>query len=210
MAKLLKRARLPDAHIDSTLVAAYALGAAVFAIWIAYMTRNVINPFWLGASIITLALYQVAIFWVMLQSWEIDRIMTIFAINILSLGMIMNLVSYILNVRLPVDLPVYSTLISLAGFEATSASPGAVGLSYAVLAFFAGAIMMFMVSWIENARIVTILKRKLHLDKADLRIDVALEKASGKIEDIPAAWSIAPLSLMVVAMIVVIGGAALI
>ena len=210
MARRLKRFRMPGAHIDSTLVVAYAVGVIAFAVSVAYATRGVISPYWLGTTIVALALYQLAIFWVMLQSWEIDRIMTVFVINILSLGIIMSAISYLLNISLPVDLPVLSIMVHLAGIEATSASPGAVGLSYATLAIQVGLLLMIVVSQIENMRYIDRAKKILRLDEVDLRADIALEKISGSLEDVPGTWLIAPLGLMVIAMLVVIGGAWLI
>ncbi len=210
MSRQRQRSRMPDAHVDSTLVVMFSIGVVLFATWIAYETRNVISPYWLGSSIAVLALYQLAILWMLRQSWEIDRIMTIFSINILSLSTIMNTVSYVLNVSLPTNLPFHSVLIHLAGIEASSTSPGTVALSYTMIAVIVGSVVMVIAGLVEDTKPVCRVKRLLKLDKLDLRIDLALEKVSGRLEDVPAAWLVVPLGLMAVAMIVVIGGAGLI
>lgn len=198
------------AYIDSTLVAAFIIGLVAFAVWIAYETSAVINPWWLGGSIAAIGIYQMLIFWVMRQYWDVHRIFIIFIINIISLGLILGLVGLIFNVRLPVDLPILNVTLYLAGIEATSFSPGAVALSYSVIGILSGSIAAFIAMLVENTRPVVKVKKWLKLDTLDLIIDNKLDDNAFFLENDALFWMAVPTILLVIINVVVVGSAALI
>lgn len=198
-----------DAYIDSTQVAAFIIGLVAFAIWIAWATAQVINPWWLGGSIIAIGVYEMIILWFMRQYWDVHRIFIIFLMNILSLGLILSLVEVVFNVRLPVDLPILNLTFSLAGIEATSLSPGAVALSYAIIGLISGFISVFIAAVVENTRLAKNIKTWLKLDQLDLAIDTKLDNNSFWLENSSFFWLIAPIALLIALSVVVVGSASL-
>ena len=197
------------AYIDSTLVVAFIAGLVAFAVWIAWQTAGVINPWWLGGSIIAVGIYEMIIFWLMRQYWDVHRIFIIFIINVVSLGLILGFVGIVFGVRLPVDLPILNVTYYLAGIEATSFSPGAVALSYTVVGLFSGFIVMLIAIAIEDTRLAKRLKKQLKLDKLDLVIDTKLDDNSFFLENSSMFWVIAPIVLLIVLNVVVVGSASL-
>lgn len=198
------------AHIDSTLVAAFIVGLVTFATWIAWETSGVINPWWLGGSIIALGIYQLMIFWMMSQYWDAHRIFTIFTINIASLGLLLGLIGLVLDIRLPVDLPVLNATLHIAGIEATSFSPGAVALSYTVAGLFVGYIFLLIAMLVENTRPIVRLKSVLKLDRLDHAIDNSLDAHGFWLENSRLFWIGAPMLLLAIVAAIVVGAASLI
>lgn len=206
----LRRFAKSSAYIDSGLVAGYVLAGALFAGWIAYETRFVINPIWLGGSIMVVLLYQLMIYWLLLQYFEVDRIMTIFTLNIVSLLLIVWLVGAVAHINLPTSLPVLTWAGSVTGQSILSSDPGWVALSYSVIAVLCGMAGVTLVALVETLPGVAQLKRKLALDKIDLLIDVLLHRLSGWVSLNASAWVMLPLSLLAGLLVLVVGGAALI
>jgi hypothetical protein len=206
----LRRFAKSSAYIDSGLVAGYVLAGALFAGWIAYETRFVINPIWLGGSIMVVLLYQLMIYWLLLQYFEVDRIMTIFTLNIVSLLLIVWLVGAVAHINLPTSLPVLTWAGSVTGQSILSSDPGWVALSYSVIAVLCGTAGVTLVALVETLPGVAQLKRKLALDKIDLLIDVLLHRLSGWVLLNASAWVMLPLSLLAGLLVLVVGGAALI
>ncbi len=204
-----KRHSFSTAYIDSTLVVAFIIGLVAFAVWIAWETANVINPWWLGGSIIAIGIYEMIILWFMRQYWDVHRIFIIFIINIICLGLILSFVGYVFNVRLPVDLPILNVTLYLAGIEATSFSPGSVAISYTVIGLFSGYITMFISMAVENTQPVKKIKKWLKLDQLDLIIDSKLDDNSFLLENSSFFWVIAPIALLVLLNVVVVGTASL-
>lgn len=206
-----KRTPYSTAYIDSTLVVAFLAGLVAFAVWIAWQTAGVINPWWLGGSIIAVGIYQMLIFWVMQQYWEADRILGIFTTNIVCLGLILGLVGVVFGIRLPVDLPILNFTLYLAGIEATSFSPGAVALSYGFIGLIVGIVVALIVATFENSRFIKHLKQLLRLDRLDLRIDLLLDRYSFWMENYSkTAWIVTPTVLLIIVTVLVVGSAALI
>lgn len=210
MTQTLRRFAKSSAYIDSGLVTGYVLAAAVFAAWIAYETRFVINPVWLGGSIMVVVAYQLMIYWLLLQYFEVDRIMTIFTINIVSLLLIVWLVGVVTHINLPATLPVLTWAGSVTGQTILSSDPGWVALSYSAIAVFCGVIGVVMAGLVEAFPGVAALKQKLALDKADLLVDVLLHRLSGWVSLNASAWVMLPLALLAGLLVLVVGGAALI
>jgi hypothetical protein len=206
----IRRFARSTAYIDSGLVAGYALGGALFATWIAYETQHVINPIWLGGSIGVVLLYQLMIYWLLLQYFEVDRIMTIFTINIVSLLLIVWFVGAIAHINLPTSLPVLTWIGGVTGQAILSSDPGWVAMSYSVLAVCCGAVGLFVVSLIEELPGTTWLKRKMRLDHVDLWIDTTLHRLSGWVTVNTLAWVLLPMSLLAILLALIVGGAALI
>jgi hypothetical protein len=204
-----KRYSESSAYIDSTLVAAFVIGLIAFATWIAFETSSVINPLWLGGSIIAVGIYEMIIYWLMRQYWDVHRIFIIFIINIVSLGLILGLVGIVFDVRLPVDLPVLNFTLYLSGIEATSFSPGAVALSYTVIGLFSGYVVMLIAMLIENTRPAMKIKQWFKLDRLDYIIDTKLDKHSFFLENTSFFWLVAPIILLVALNVVVVGSASL-
>lgn len=205
-----KRHTYSTAYIDSTLVVAFIAGLVAFAVWIAWQTAGVINPWWLGGSIIAIGLYQMIIFWLMRQYWDVHRIFIIFALNIVCLGLILALVGFVFDVQLPVDLPILNTTLYLAGIEATSYSPGSVAISYTVVGLFCGYFVMIAAMFVENTRWAKKVKKWLRLDRLDLAIDTKLDDGAFAVENTWYVWLITPIVLLVLLNIVVVGSASLI
>lgn len=210
MTKRVKRYKSSSAYIDSGLVGAYALGLAIFAIWIGINTAEHVPAWWLSSSIVAVGLYQVAIFWLVRQYWEADKIFFIFTTNLVCLGLILAGVGLVFDVHLPADLPILSTIIYLQGYEATSFSPGSVALSYSYIGLLTGLVSVFVFSLFEDSRPAKALKRWLHLDKVDLHADWLLDKLSYWLDEKRHPWLILPQILLVVLLVVVVGLAALI
>lgn len=197
------------AYIDSGAVGAYFIGVLAFATFVAVATADVISPWWLSGSIIAVATYQLLIFWLILQAWEINKIFGIFTLNILSLSIVFFLVETVFSVQLPIDLPVLNVIVSAYGLSAESMSPGSVALSYSVLALLVGTIVSGLYSVIDNIKPTMKLKRLLGLDKVDEFIDHTLERFSAFIDVKPFAWVGTPLVLLAVLLVIVVGGASL-
>lgn len=206
----IRRFAKSSAYIDSGLVVGYALGGALFTVWIAYETRHVINPIWLGGSIAVVLLYQLMIYWLLLQYFEVDRIMTIFAINIASLLLIVWFVGAVAHINLPTILPVLTWIGGVTGQAILSSDPGWVAISYSVLALCCGVAGLFTVSLFEELPGASWLKRKMRLDQVDLWIDTTLHRLSGWVSLDTFAWVLLPMSLLAILLALVVGGAALI
>lgn len=205
-----KRHASSPAYIDSTMVVLFIFGAAVFAAGIAYATRNTISPLWLGPSIMAIVLYEMVILWLIRQYWEVNRIMFIFMTNIVCLSLIFAFFEFILNVRLPTDMPVLNYILYSYGIQAESVSPGIVAMSYAELALICGLIALFNAVWIERLPGYEWAKRKLRLDALDYVIDRRLDDYSFWMDNGKRAWLITPQILLVITLAVIIGLAALI
>ncbi len=203
------RYKKSDAYIDSSQVAGFLFGVIIFAAWIAYATRGVIAPWWLGTSIVVVTLYQMTIFWLIRQYWEPDKILGIFTSNIVCLGLIFALISYVSGVTLPTDLPILNFTLFLAGIEATSIQPGAVALSYAALALWVGLVGAFIVMLVDGSKWFKKLMKLSGLSKLDLMIDWALDKYSLMMDQGDRAWLITPQIALVITLTVVVGLATL-
>lgn len=205
----LRRLAKSSAYIDSGLVAGYMLGGALFAGWIAYETRFVINPVWLGGSILVVLMYQLMIYWLLLQYFEVERIMGIFTINIVSLLLIVWLVGAVAQINLPTSLPVLTWVGGVTGQSILSSDPGWVALSYSVIAMLCGIAGTCVMTVIEMVPLAEWAKRRMRLDRADLWIDVTLHRLSGWVALRELAWILFPLSLLSGLLVLVVGGAAL-
>lgn len=208
MTKGLRRFTTSSAYIDSGMIGAFILGVAVFALWIALETGQLVSPYWLGISIVSIVIYQLAIFWLILQYWEADRILGIFTSNVLCIGLIIALVEFISGVNLPNRLPVLSVIAHNFGYSMESFSPGAVAFSYAVIALFAGLIALGFMVAIERLSIYRYIVKLFHLDKVDLALDYYLDKLSIWLDEHAYGWLIVPQVLLVTLLTIVVGLAA--
>lgn len=203
------RFKTSEAYIDSSMIVAFMLGVAVFAAWIVYETRDVIAPWWLGPSIFTVVIYQMTIFWLIRQYWEVNKILGIFTSNLICLGLILALVSYVTGITLSTDLPVLNIILYLAGIEATSIQPGAVALSYATLALFAGLIAAVIIRLFDRTKAFKRLMQTTGLAKIDLYVDWLLDKYALMMDQGERAWLITPQIALIITILIVVGLAAL-
>lgn len=198
-----------DAYIDSSQIVAFLFGVVVFSSWIAYQTREVISPWWLGVSIVIVTIYQMVIFWLIRQYWEPDKILGIFTSNLMCLGLIFALVSFVTGITLPTDLPILNFTLYLAGIQATSIQPGAVALSYAVLAIWVGLVAMFVFGLVDRTKAFKKIMKVTGLSRVDLHVDWLLDKYSLIMDQGDKAWLITPQAALIVTLTVVVGLAAL-
>jgi hypothetical protein len=206
----MKRFRTSSAYIDSFVVAIYIIAAACLAGWIAYETRGVINPWWLGGSVTVIFVYLLIIAWLLGQFHDVDRIFFTYMTGVLCLGMILALVVYISGVQLPTDLPVLSFLAYLAGMQVESFDPGAVAISYAVVVGFGAVIVACPFLFLDNTKPVRFLVKKLKLDHLDYFIDSSLDYLGYRLDTGRNGWLMVLFGLVALVCLVVVGGAALI
>ncbi len=113
------------------------------------------------------------------------------------------------GVTLPTDLPILNFTLFLAGIEATSIQPGAVALSYAVLAIWVGLFFTLIVMLVEGSKPFKKLMKVTGLSKLDLLVDWALDKYSLFMDQGDRAWLITPQIALIITLTVVVGLAAL-
>lgn len=203
-----KRYNYSPAYIDSGIVTAYFTGVIAFAVWIAWQTADVISPVWIALSIVAISSYQMGIFWLLRQYWEIDRIFSIYINNITCLGLYFLAAEYITDVKLPVELPIINLTLYLMGVEATSLSPGAVALSYSLVAIICGAIVAVVIGMFEDSGWMKKVKHTIGLERIDFMIDKVLDKLSFWMDRTSYEWLSIPLVMLVGVLVVVIGLAA--
>lgn len=209
MTDKLKRFATSSAYIDSSMIGGFMLGVLVFAGWIGYETGQLVSPAWLTVSIVAVVLYQITIFWLILQYWEPDRILGIFTSNLICLGLIVMLVELVSGVVLPNHLPVLSVLAHTAGYSVTSFSPGAVAISYAVIALIVGLLAAGLMSWIEKLPLYSLIIKRTGLAKLDLMIDYHLDKFSVWLDVHKYGWLVVPQVLLAIMLVLVVGLAAI-
>lgn len=205
------RFKVSSAYIDSGLVTAFLVGVVSFSVWIGYETRAVIPMWWLSPSIIAVVVYQMLIFWLLLQYWEADRVLFIYTSNIVCLGLILGLVSHFWDVTLPLSLPILNlsaSMMQVYGLE--SFDPGAVALSYGAIGLGCGLLLLLSYGFIDRLAFIKNASTSLGLDKIDLRIDVLLDHLSTWIAHGSYGWIVIPQVLLVITVTVVVGLAALI
>lgn len=208
--KWMQRYRTSSAYIDSFVAAFYIIAAAGLAAWIAYETRAVINPWWLGGSVVLLFVYALLILWLLRQFSSPDRIFITYTTGIICLGMVLSLVAYISHVRLPTDLPVLGLFIYLAGLQLESFDPGAVAISYAIVVGLGAFIIATPFLFLDNTRLVRWLVKTLRLDRLDYIVDASLDRFGYWIDAGRHGWLMVVLGLLAIVSLIVVGGAALI
>lgn len=202
----LKRHKTGSAYIDSTLAVGFLLGVLACSIFIASISWRAINPWWLGTAMATVAIYQMMIIWIINQYWDPFRIMGVFLINIAYLAIIIGIVPMIFQVQLPQALPILGGWTQY-GITILLTNPGAVAISYGVLAMYAGGAFMFIFSYIEKIPGVARAKKALRLDVVDLWVDVLLDRFAFWIDTQSRPWFLVPLILLVTLCAIVVGSA---
>lgn len=202
----MQRYKTSSAYIDSYTAVIYVAVAAALAGWIAFETRDVINPWWLGVSIVTLFVYFGIISWLLNQFHDVNRIFTIYGVGILCLGLIVSLVAYVTGIRLPTDLPILSYFAS--GLE--SYDPGSVAISYAIIVMLAVFVLSLPLLLLDDTRFMRRLVMVLHLHKLDYIVDRTLDWLGYKLDLGTHSWLVVLFTLLVIVNVIVVGGAALI
>jgi hypothetical protein len=206
----MKRFRTSTAYIDSYQAGIYVLFAAFIAGWIAYETRYVINPWWLGGSIIVIFVYILLVLWLLAQFNDADRIFATYTTGIICFGMIVSLVAYVSGVQLPTSLPVLSLYAYFLNSSLTSFDPGMVAISYAFIVGAAALLIAVPFTLLDNTRPVRKMITWFKLDRLDYVIDTTLDQFGYWVDTGKYGWALVLVGMLSVVCLIVVGGAAFI
>lgn len=208
MTKLKRFVRSP-AYIDGSHVSAYVMVGLLVSLAFAVILRSVVNPLWLGVAVMSVFVYQLAMFWLMRQFTDAARVFVVLIFGVINLGLIASLVTYVTRVTLPTDLPIVMYLSWLYPFHTTTYDPASVAIYYASFAHIVG-LTVTAPAWIfgENKPIFS----KVDIPsfkKADLFVDVYLDRLSFYLDSHRYGWVAVLAGAITAVVAVVVGGAAL-
>jgi hypothetical protein len=203
----MKRFSFSLAYIDGSRSILYIALGQIIAVALAILLQAVVNPWWLWISISTVFMYQLAMYWLMRQFYDYQRSLVVLIFGLVCLGLAVNLVTYVTNIRLPNDLPIVMYLNGFYPYQTTTYDPGSVAVYYASFAHLIALILLLPLWLLAGKGLWNRESMPKILKKLDLTADFYLDKMSFHLNQSRYSWAGLLLVLSTLAVAVVVGSA---
>jgi hypothetical protein len=203
----MKRFSFSLAYIDGSRSILYLALGQIVAVALAILLQAVVNPWWLWLSVSTVFIYQLAMYWLMRQFYDYQRSLVVLIFGLVCLGLAVNFVTHVTNIRLPNDLPIVVYLSGFYPYQTDTYDPGSVAVYYASFAHVIALTLLLPLWLLAGEGLWNSESMPRILKNLDLTADFYLDKLSFRLNQSRYSWAGFLLVLSALTITVVVGSA---